>query len=318
MTFLAPSRLLLLALVVALAVAAVAVGRFRRPPAVRHPDVGLLDSVSPRWWRWRRHLVAGALVASLAGMVVGLARPARTVEVERSEAVVVLAIDVSRSMGATDVAPDRLTAAQEAAADFVADAPPGYRIGLVTFDTESHTLASPTTDRAELLEAISSLEVADGTAAGDGLATAVDVLEADAASATEAADDDTYRAVILLADGDSSVGVTLDEAAASAAEAEIPVFTIAYGTADAEIVVDGQTMAAGADPVAIAAVAEATGGIDYTASTSAELDDVYDRIGTTIAAATETQEMTVAFGAVAAVLLALAVIGSLLWTPRLT
>ena len=91
-----------------------------------------------------------------------------------------LAIDVSKSMTATDVSPTRLDAAQAAAKDFVESAPAGYRIGLVTFDAETHTLASPTTDRAELLAAIDSLEAANGTAAGDGLATAVDVLDADA------------------------------------------------------------------------------------------------------------------------------------------
>lgn len=317
LTFLAPSRFWLLVAAAAVVVGYLVVGRLRRPPAVRHPDVALLDRVAPRSGRWRHHLVAAGVVAALAAMAVGLARPARTVAVDRTEAVVVLAVDISRSMDATDVAPDRLTAAKEAAAEFVADAPAGYRIGLVTFATETHTVASPTTDRAELLAAIDALATEDGTAAGDGLSTAVDVLEADA-DATPAAADDTYRAIILLADGDTATGTPLPDAAAQAADAGIPVFTIAYGTAAGEIVVDGQTMSAGADPAAIAAVADATGGADFTASSGAELTQVYDQIGTTIAAGTETQELTVVLSAAAAALLALALLGSLRWTPRLT
>ncbi|MCB0965053.1 MAG: VWA domain-containing protein, partial [Acidimicrobiales bacterium] len=231
LTLLAPSRLWLLVLAAAVAVAYVAVGRLRRPPAVRHPDVALLDRVAPRSGRWRHHLVAGAVVVSLAAMSIGLARPARVVDVDRTEAVVVLAVDISRSMDATDVAPDRLTAAKEAAAEFVAEAPAGYRIGLVTFATETHTVASPTTDRAELLAAIDALSTEDGTAAGDGLSTAVDVLEADAAATPDGATDDTYRAIVLLADGDTATGTPLPDATQEAVDAEVPVFTIAYGTA---------------------------------------------------------------------------------------
>ncbi|HWJ64755.1 MAG TPA: VWA domain-containing protein [Acidimicrobiales bacterium] len=317
MTLIAPSRLWLLLAVAGLVVAYAVAQRRRTAPAVRHPDLALIDSFAPRFGGWRRHLTALALVLALTALVVGLARPAHAVEVERKEAVVVLALDVSKSMTATDVAPTRLAAAQKAAKEFVESAPDGYRIGLVTFDAKTHTLASPTTDRAELLAAIDSLQAANGTAAGDGLKTAVDVLEADA-TAKDASADDTYRAVILLADGDSSTGTTLDQAADGAVEAKIPVFTIAYGTDDATIVVDGKTMDAGADPEAIAAVADKTGGTDYSASTSEELSSVYDQIGTTIGTAVEHQELTVPLSLLAAALLSLAVIATTAWTPRLT
>lgn len=318
MTLIAPNRLWLLALVAGLVVVYLVAQRRRTAPAVRHPDLALIDSFAPRWPSWRRHLTAFALVLALTALVVGLARPAHAVEVDRKEAVVMLALDVSKSMTATDVSPTRLAAAQKAAKEFVESAPEGYRIGLVTFDAQTHTLASPTTDRAELLAAIDGLQAANGTAAGDGLNAAVDILEADASTKTASAGDETYRAVILLADGDSSTGTTLDQAADGAVEAEIPVFTIAYGTDDATIVVDGKTMDAGADPEAIAAVADKTGGADYTASTSEELSSVYDQIGTTIGTQIEHQELTVPLSLLAAALLALAIIGTTAWTPRLT
>lgn len=316
MTLLAPTRLWLLAAVVLLGVLYVVVQRVRRPPAVRHPDLALVDSIAPRWTGWRRHLTAGVLLFALGAFAVGLARPARTVAVDRKEAVVVLALDVSSSMTATDVAPSRLAAAQAAAKDFVTSAPEGYRIGLVTFAAEAKTVASPTTDRAELLAAIDSLETANNTAAGDGLATAVDVLAADASA--NATSDDPYRAIILLADGDSTKGQTLAEATTGAVDLKVPVFTIAYGTDDATIVVDGKTIDAGADPTAIAAVADATGGTDYTAASSGQLSDVYSQIGTAIAAGTEDQELTVPLALAGALLLSLAIVATMAWTPRLT
>ena len=318
MTLIAPDRLWLLLGVAALLVAYVVAQRRHTAPAVRHPDLALMDRVAPRRVAWRRHLTEAALILALTALVVGLARPAHAVTVERKEAVVMLTLDVSKSMSATDVSPTRLAAAQAAAKDFVESAPEGYRIGLVTFDSKTHTLASPTTDRAELLQAIDSLEPGKGTAAGDGLTTAVDVLQADATAKTAAAEDDTYRAIILLADGDNTTGTTLADAAKGAAEAKIPVFTIAYGTDDATIVVDGKTMDAGADTAAIAQVAEATGGTDYTAASSQELTDVYEQIGTTIGTTTEDQELTVPLALLAAGLLALAIVGTTAWTPRLT
>ncbi|WP_426573450.1 VWA domain-containing protein [Aquihabitans sp. McL0605] len=316
MTLIAPDRLWLLAAVAVLGVLYVVAQVRRTAPAVRHPDLALVESVAPRWPGWRRHLTAAGLLLAMAALVVGLARPAHAVDVQRKEAVVMLAMDVSKSMTATDVAPNRLAAAQAAAKEFVQSAPEGYRIGLVTFDAKTHTLASPTTDRAELLAAIDGLKAANGTAAGDGLATAVDVIKADATANPTTTD--PYKAIILLADGDSSSGRTLADATADAVDAKVPVFTIAYGTPNATIVVDGKTMDAGADTTAIAAVSAATGGTDYTASSSGELSDVYGKIGTTIAAGTEDQELTVPLALAGALLLSLTLIGTMAWTPRLT
>ncbi|MFN8019416.1 MAG: VWA domain-containing protein [Acidimicrobiales bacterium] len=316
MTLLSPAHLWLLVPVALLLVGYVVARRLRTVPAVRHPDLAMIDGFAPRFAGWRQHLVAAVLGLSLVALVLGLARPAHAETVERKEAVVMLAMDVSRSMTATDVKPTRLDAAKKAAKDFIESAPKGYRIGIVTFDAQTHTVASPTADREELTKAIDGLKAANGTAAGDGLATAIDVLKADKTARPDGAGDDTYRAVILLADGDSSTGRTLADAAKGAKELKVPVFTIAYGTPNATITVDGRTMDAGADPKAIAAVAEATGGTDYTATNGEELSAVYDQIGTTIGTDVQQVELTVPLAMAAAALLALAVIGTTAWTPR--
>jgi Ca-activated chloride channel family protein len=318
LTLLAPSRLWLLALVAGAAVAYAVLQRRRRHPAVRHPDVALVAAVAPRGAAWRRHLGALALGVALVAVVVGLARPARAEAVPREDAVVVLAVDTSLSMTATDIAPDRLTAAVAAATDFVERAPDGYRIGLVGFGETATTLAPPTTDHAAVVAALERIEPGPGTAAGDGLAAAVDLVDAADDVAVVTGDDTTYRAVVLLADGASEVGLPLGSAAARAAEAEVPVFTVAYGTDTGTIDVDGVATAVPADPEAMAAVAEATDGATYTATTAEELVAVYQRIGTRIGWVTETVELVTPVALLAAAALALAFVAGLAWTPRLT
>jgi Ca-activated chloride channel family protein len=319
MTLLAPSRLWLLAAVVALAVAHLVLQRRRRHLAVRHPDVALVAAVAPRHAGWRRHLSAGALVLAVTALVVGLARPAYSAEVARDEAVIMLAIDVSGSMTATDVEPTRLAAAVAAATDFVNGAPEGFRIGLVAFDDTGHTLATPTTDRASVVAALARLSRGPGTAAGEGLFTALDELEAaQAADGAVVVADEPYSAVVLLADGANTIGRSLDAAAQAAADAAVPVFTIAYGTSQGTAVVDGTVVPVPADPEAMAAVADATGGATYEATTGAELSAVYEQIGTGIGYVLEQTELVIPLAAVALALLVLAAGTSMVWSPRLT
>jgi Ca-activated chloride channel family protein len=319
MTLIAPSRLWLLALVAALLASYVVLQRRRRHRAVRHPDLALVVASSPRRPGWRRHVSAGALLLAVAALVVGLARPAQSTEVAREEAVVVLAIDVSGSMTATDVAPTRMEAAIAAAREFVVDAPEAFRIGLVAFDDAGHVLATPATDRTAVLDALDRLERGPGTATGDGLLVALEQVQAAVAEEAGVVVDEgalPYGAVVLLADGANTIGTPLDDAAAAAAEAGVPVFTIAYGTDDGVAEVDGELVPVPADPEAMAAVADATDGATYTAASASELADVYDRIGTRIGTITEQQELTVGFAAVAAGLLAVALLTSMLWSSR--
>ena len=148
MSFLAANRLVLLGGVVALLVAYVIVQRQRRPYAVRFTNVDLLASVVPKRPSWRRHLAATCLLLALTALVLAFARPARTVSVPRETATVMLALDVSNSMKATDVDPTRLRAAQAAIDTFVDTLPSRFRLGLVTFANSAVVAVTPTHQRA--------------------------------------------------------------------------------------------------------------------------------------------------------------------------
>ncbi|MCU1498059.1 MAG: hypothetical protein JWM47_2012 [Acidimicrobiales bacterium] len=317
MTLLAPDRLWLLALVAGLASAHALLQRRGRQPAVRHPDLDLLVSVAPRFAGWRRHLSAAALLVALSATVVGLARPAHAVEVPRDDAVIILAIDTSESMRATDVAPSRFEVAVDAAVDFVADAPEGYRLGLVTFDASAQVAVAPTTDRAAVTTALHAMEIHPGTAAGDAVVTSLDAIDAATASELVTVDDQPYRAIVLLTDGTSTSGTDLDDAAARAADDEVPVFTVAYGTDTGTIPFGDVDIPVPADPEAMAALAATTDASTYSATTADALAEVYDRIGTQIATITEQEELTVPLAAAGAALLAASLIMSLAWSPRL-
>jgi Ca-activated chloride channel family protein len=316
MTFVSPGKLWLLAIVAVLAAAYVAVQRGRRRRAVRHPDVRLVAAVSSRWAGWRRHTIAASLAVAMISLVVGLARPAHSVEVPRDEAVVMLAVDVSGSMTATDVAPTRLAAAITAAKEFVSGAPTAFRIGLVAFDDSGHTLAPPTTNKTTVLDALDRLARGPGTAAGEGLYTALD----DITTATKdavVASDTPFSAAILLADGANTIGRSLTDAAQAARDQHVPVYTIAYGTPDGTAVTDGKTVPVPADPAAMAEVASITGGTTFTATSGNELSSVYDQIGTRIGHTVEQQEVVVPFAVAAMIALVLALAGAMLWNPRL-
>jgi Ca-activated chloride channel family protein len=150
------------------------VQRRRARYAVRFTNLELLASVVPRAPGWRRHLPTALYLLTLALLIICLARPQATIAVPREQATVLLVIDVSGSMGATDVQPNRLAAAQDAVGAFVAQLPVQYRVGLVTFSDSARLLVDPTTDRAVVEVALSRLRPEAGTAMGDGLRTALD------------------------------------------------------------------------------------------------------------------------------------------------
>ena len=316
MTLLSPGKLWLLLVVVALAVGYVWLQKQRRKRAVRHPDVRLVAAVSGKRASWRRHLVAGALGFAIVALIVGLARPAQSEQVPREEAVVMLAIDESGSMLATDIQPTRLQAAVAQAKRFIESAPANYKIGLVGFDDSGHTLAPPTTDHQSVIDALGRLQRGHGTAAGEGLYTALDDIKA-ATQDNTITSDRPYSAVVLLADGANTIGRPLTDAARAAADQKVPVFTIAYGTPDGTVEVNGQQVPVPSDPQSMADVAQATGGQTFTAESGDELASVYSQIGTTIGHITVNKEFVVvcALAALAAMIVALG--GSMMWNPRL-
>jgi Ca-activated chloride channel homolog len=277
--FLAGNRLWLLLLVLALAVGYVAVLRWRRAATVRFTQVDLLDKVAPRRPRWRRHVVAVLMLLGLTFAVVAIARPVeRTTETTTSDGRILLLFDVSLSMMADDVDPDRFVAAQEAARDFVATVDDGVEVGLVSFSGDVSVEVDPTLDRDVVERGIDNLELAESTAIGDALAAGTRLL---VNSADPNADPDTAPGVmVLLSDGETTVGRPTAEGAQEAADAGVPVYTIAFGTAGGEITdpETGDVVPVPVRPADLQQVAELTGGEAFEAQTGDELGSAYDQI----------------------------------------
>lgn len=307
MTLLAPGRLWLLVVVAALAAAYVVLQRRRRHYAVRFTNLDLLASVAPKRPGWRRHVPAAAIALALGVLVVAAARPARDERVASEEATVMLVLDVSASMRATDVAPSRMQAAVEAATDFVDDLPERLRVGLVAFDTSARVIATPTVDHQGVADGLARLRPGTGTAAGEGIITALDLLTGSAEAG----------AIVLLSDGVTTVGRTVADAVAAAREQSVPVTTIAFGTDDGTVEVAGRIIPVPADPATMEAVADATGGQFFTAATGDQLRSVYEDIGTRIAYTVEQREIGTMFVVAALVLLLAALAASLVWTGRI-
>jgi Ca-activated chloride channel family protein len=278
--FLAPGRLWLLAVVAALGIAYLAALRWRRAAQVRFTQIDLLDQVAPRRPGWRRHVIAVLQLVGLAAAVVAVARPVeRTTERTTSEGRILVLFDVSLSMMATDVEPDRFSAAQEAARDFVANVDDGVEVGLVSFSGVVNVDVQPTLDREAIDAGIERLELAESTAIGDALVAGTRLLEQGVPE--DAVDDERAPGVmVLLSDGETTVGRPTLEGADIAAEAGIPVFTIAFGTVTGSIPdpTTGQLIPVPVRPADLAEVAERTGGTAYEAATEAELAAAYDEI----------------------------------------
>lgn len=306
----------LLAAVPVLAVAAVYVWRqwHKRQYAVRFTNVDLLRTLAPKGLGWRRHLSAAALILSMLALATAMARPSVDTEVPLERATIVLAIDVSLSMQATDVEPSRLAAAQEAAKQFVTQLPTSYNLGLVSFAKSASVIVSPTKDRSAVQQAIDGLQLAEATATGEAVFTALDAIRtvpADGATGPPPA------RILLLSDGYRTFGRSVEEAASAAAAANVPVSTIAFGTDEGVVSINGQMQRVPVDRLSLAQLAETTSGFFYEAASGAELRRVYEDIGSSIGRRTEPREVTHWYTG-AGLLLALCAAGlSLLWTSRL-
>ncbi|MGY2066082.1 VWA domain-containing protein [Blastococcus sp. SYSU DS0619] len=314
LSFEAPWRLLLLLAVAAVAVGYLVAQRRRTAYAVRIADADLLASVAPRAPRWRRHVPAALLVTALAFMVTAFAKPAAAVEVPREAATVVVAIDTSTSMQATDVAPSRFEAAQAAAVEFVEQLPEGIDVGLVSFSGTAVVEVAPTDDHEAVVSAIEELRMSQGTAIGEAVAAAV---AAAGQAPVEAGEEPVPASIVLLSDGTSTQGRSVEDSVEVATTAGIPVSTIAYGTSDADVSVQGQRVSVPVDTAALADLAAATGGQAYTAESGSELEDVYADIGEQVGTTTEREDISSTFAGVALLVALGAAGGSLAWSPRL-
>ena len=284
--------------------------------ANRFTSPQMMPNVVPRAPGWRRHLPVLLYLLAMAALVIGMARPLASFEVPRERATVMLIMDTSNSMTATDVEPSRLQAARAAAQSFVEEIPEEFQIGVVGFSSRARVLTPPTTDRVAVRRALDSLETDFGTAIGDGLTHGLKLQRE--ARTTPATGERPPMVMLLLSDGNNTTGeVDPAVAAQQAKRSGVRVYTIALGRPETPKA-SGSTGRA-VRPVnfqQLDDIAETTGGQFFTALTSERLQAVYRDLGSSIATVREDREVTAAF--VGAGLLAL-VVGSALssfWFKR--
>lgn len=318
--FLSPARLWLLLVVAALIGLYIAL-QFTKPRyTVRFSNLELLDKVAPKRPGWRRHLSAGCFMAAVAVLVVAFAQPVMTVRVPQERTTVMLAFDTSLSMAAEDVDPNRFIAAQTAAKEFVDQLPDRLNLGLVSFAGTAKLVVPPTQEHDDVKLAIDNLDLDKATAIGDAVALSLDVI-ADQAEGVEEGTPDA--AIVLISDGETTVGLPTEESIPLALEAGVAVSTIAYGTPGGEILVDedgdgvGQLTPVPVNVDELRLLAEETGGTAYTAESASDLRSVYDQLGSSIGFEEEQEDVAERFVAIGLVLMLLAAGLSLRWFSRL-
>ena len=310
--FLAPERFALLLVPIAFIALYLARQRRRRAYIVRYTDLDLIDSVAPRRPGLRRHLVAAVYVAAIVLLVVAAARPALATEVP-NEPTVVLAFDTSLSMEATDVTPSRMVAAREAAHRFMEVVPAGVSVGLVAFDQTARVVIPPTTSKMVVDRAIDRLSLGQGTAIGEAIYTSLDLLEAE----VRADGEDAGGSIVLMSDGETTIGRPEEPAAREAQRRGVKVSTVAFGTDHGSVVVDFMTVPVPVDREALRNIAETTGGKEFQAESAEEIVSVFEDLGEGVGTRTEPREITDGLAIAALVTAAVAAVGSLAWFARI-
>jgi Ca-activated chloride channel family protein len=273
-------------LLLLLPVAAVVVGywwaqRRRLAAVMRFTNLDLLDKVAPKQPTWRRHLPPALLAVALLLLTVGLAGPTAETKVPRNRATVFLVIDVSLSMQATDVQPTRLVAAQDAASKFVQELPKTINLGLESFAGTPAILVPPTVNRDIVVQQIRSLKLAESTATGEAIATALNGITAFNASIPGGEGGPPPARIVLMSDGKRTVGRPELEEAEAAAKQHVPITTISFGTDWGRIELpphSGQWIPVRVDNESLSEIAQASGGNFYEAQSNLELHKVYDTL----------------------------------------
>ncbi|MGZ4291288.1 MAG: VWA domain-containing protein [Gaiellaceae bacterium] len=313
MTFASPYLLALLLVVPAVAFLAWWLERRRARYAVAYTNLDLLASVVQRRRPWRSLIPLVLFLLALTAASAAIARPRATVQVTAERATVVLLVDVSGSMRANDVKPTRLLAAARAMSLFSSKLPPKVRVGLISFSSGPNVLVPPTTDRALLQEGIDLLEPEGGTAIGDGLGVAVQVVKAAVGNDVKKTKEGKIPgAIILLSDGAQTRGtLTPLQGADRAKRAGIRVFTVALGTNHGTLgggfgggfFPGGGRFVVRPDPVTLAAIARDTDGESFRAKSAEKVESIYKKLGASIARRPVRREVTSWFAGAAALLL---------------
>lgn len=321
MSFATPALLWGLLLIPVVLVAYLVIQRRRSKYAARFTNLDLLTNVVDASPGRRRHLPPALAIIALAALLLAMARPQKVVAVPREDATVVLTMDSSASMKATDVAPSRLDAAKSAASTFLDQLPDRFRVGLVSFSSAVRVLEEPTDDRDEVRSSLESIQGDIGTALGDAIEASV------ALSSNPGATEDTVGnkplfAVLLLSDGANTTGSEPLAVVDEAKKAGVPIYTIALGTPSGTVDVTddyGQTQTVNVppDPTTLKQIAEETGGRFFEAPTETDLEAIYKEIGSQVSWEDDERELTAAFAGAGAVFLLLSGALSALWFGRI-
>jgi Ca-activated chloride channel homolog len=292
--------------------------RQARRYAIRFTAIASARSAVGRVPTWRRFVPMTLLLASIAALVVALARPQRSVAVPIERATIMLVTDHSRSMEADDVAPDRLAAAQKAANAFIDQLPKQVRAGIVTFSTSPDAVQAPTTDRDSIHQIIDQQFPDGATATGDALAVALNAITSDTGS-SQSAGKRPPAAIVLLSDGKTTTGRPPLEVAQAAGQAKVPIYTVSLGTSDGVVTGPGfgGFVPVPPDPQTLGDIARASGGQAFTAEDSGRLSSIYKNLGSQLATKKRKTEATAAFAIAGLILLLGAAATSVRFTPAL-
>lgn len=345
MTVLWPGALLLLGLTPVLIGFYIWMLRRRRRFAVRYSSLSLVREALRPYTQWRRHLPFALFLLALIGLVIAMARPVALVQVPSNQTSVILAMDVSRSMCSTDIQPNRLVAAEEAALSFIQRQPGGTRFGVVAFAGFAELIQAPTTQQTVLEAAIDGLTTGRGTAIGSGILESLDAIaainpnvapsvrdeHADAGTATTPPGGYVPEIIVLLTDGVTTTGIEPLAAAQQAADRGVRIYTIGFGTENGGAMVcsgqfgarppGGEAQFGGGnfrrsiDEATLQKIADLTGGEYYAATSAGELQSVFENLPLSFVTRTEITEISVFFTALGALLAILAIGLSLRWNP---
>jgi Ca-activated chloride channel homolog len=310
LAFLDPERLLILLVIPLLVAAYIFATRRKNRRGMRFTNTSMLDVVVPKQSQWRRHLAVALSLLSLITLTAAFARPKTQVDVPRERATVVLVIDASLSMQATDVQPNRLAAAKAAATDFVRKLPEKYNVSVVSMAGSASILVPPTIAHNTVENAINSIQLQDSTAIGEGIAAGLRALQ-QAPKDPNNPDSVAPGAIALLSDGSNTVGRAPQQAAAEAKAAHVPVYTIAYGTENGYVDLDGKREPVPVDHRQMQQVAQLSGGEYFAAATADQLKTVYQNIGSAVGYEKADREVTSRFAGYGLALAVLAALGAI-------
>ena len=283
--YIAPERLWFLLLVPVLLAAYVGLQRRKSARAVRFTNVALIDTVVKRQVNWVQHLAVALALLTLAFGILLFARPTKDVKVPLnldSEVTVVLTMDVSLSMSATDVDPDRITAAKSTAKEFIDQLPPNFKVGIVSFSKVATVDVPPTKDHAAAIAAVEALKLSEYTATGEGIYSALAVIQQDLAATGADTAEKPPAFMVLISDGARTIGRSQVGAAQAAKDARIPIYTVALGTPDATITSGGRTIPVPVEIPQLEEVAKISGGKSYVAETPNDLVKAYSSVDSQI------------------------------------